>query len=334
MSLRKRPLPLTNHMMARSFVGTESGTFKKDGVVVTRTGTLMTAAGAVIETNTSMDQFIFHGDLGRGISATVRMAVHSPSGTVVAVKGINYQESAEKRKQLVSELNTLTKLQAPNLVRLFSAFSDQAMVYLVLEYMDLGTLGGLMKIVPQMPENYLSQILYQVIVGLGYMHTNRMIHRDIKPGNVLINSQGWVKLSDFGLASMLSSTKFATSFVGTSCYMSPERMSSDDYTYNADVWSLGIMAFEAATGRYPYQLSGAPNELEDTIVDAPSPSLKGLPFSRDCVDFIDNCLIKDPSARPSCGRLGRHPFLVQHNPNEMSQIKSLAAWFSSMTKQY
>lgn len=104
------------------------------------------------------------------------------------------------------------------------------------------------------PEPYLAELTRQMLQGLSFLHdTARICHRDVKPSNLLLSSSGQLKISDFGTSSQLSnSMSKCLSWVGTVTYMSPERIRGDSYTFNTDVWSLGLLVLECALGRYPY----------------------------------------------------------------------------------
>lgn len=105
-----------------------------------------------------------------------------------------------------------------------------------------------------MPQAYLPVLTRQVLAGLAFLHdAARICHRDVKPGNLLLRSDGTLKISDFGTSSQLSnSMSRCLSWVGTVTYMSPERIRGDAYSFNTDVWSLGLLLLECAQGRYPY----------------------------------------------------------------------------------
>lgn len=119
--------------------------------------------------------------------------------------------------------------------------------------MDGGSLENVIHKVGSIPEHVLANMTYQILYGLSYLKKEKRVHRDIKPSNVLINSQGQVKVSDFGIAAELrSSIAMCGTFVGTFKYMSPERIQRKPYSYSSDIWSLGIVLLETATGRYPY----------------------------------------------------------------------------------
>jgi serine/threonine protein kinase len=149
--------------------------------------------------------------------------------------------------------------------------------------------------------------------GLLYLHKKHQIHRDLKPGNVLINLEGSVKLTDFGISKTLeNSTQFCNSFVGTKNYMSPERILGNDYSYSSDVWSLGLIVYELATGQFPYVFSKYYIEHVDCILNQPDPILpnEGI-FSNELHDFITKCLRKDPKERDSVHDLLQHAWIIR-----------------------
>jgi mitogen-activated protein kinase kinase 1 len=141
------------------------------------------------------------------------------------------------------------------------------------------------------------------------------MHRDIKPDNVLCNSQGFVKLTDFGITKQFDTEEqFSGTFVGTMNYMSPERMEGEKYNFEGDIWSLGLVIYELCTGFYPYKDHGS-NFLEmlEQVKYQPSPSLDKNVFSPELVDFVDKCLVKDYQVRPSALALLAHPFILTHS---------------------
>lgn len=123
----------------------------------------------------------------------------------------------------------------------------------------------------------------------------------MKPGNILINSEGLVKLTDFGIAKTLENTSgFCNTFVGTKTYMSPERIMGKEYSYSSDIWSLGLVLFELATGVFPYNFSKVYIEHVDSILNDPEPTLPDNgAFSPELQNFISRCLKKEPKDRDS-----------------------------------
>lgn len=183
------------------------------------------------------------GVLGRGASGVVHKALHVPSLLLVAVKVIPVFE-IEKRHQLIAELkalyNNLSTLSddvvdrrtvaCPEIVCLYDAFMNpnEGNVSIVVEYMDGGSLQDIVETGGCKSESVLANISYRVLKGLQFLHSTHQLHRDIKPGNLLINHFGDVKISDFGIVrEMENSLAKATTFVGTLTYMSPERIASE-----------------------------------------------------------------------------------------------------------
>jgi len=268
--------------------------------------------------------------LGSGASATVYKARHKASGTLVAVKQVTILEKA-KRDQVVSELRIMMShvAGAGYLVGMHNAFYEEAKVYTVLELMDQGSIedlvarhasaGGLSD------ETELARVARQLLGGLNYLHHQlHQVHRDLKPANVMMNSEGAVKISDFGISSQLENTAgLCETFVGTTCYMSPERLSGEAYSYAADIWAFGLILLELASGKYPYANTGSYFDLLGTIMDQPPPELpEGKDFSDDLASLIGLCLDKEPSMRPSARDLLQHPWFKKHEQLRLSAQRS------------
>lgn len=142
----------------------------------------------------------------------------------------------------------------------------------------------------------------------------RQVHRDLKPANVMLHSNGAVKISDFGISSQLENTAgLCETFVGTTCYMSPERLSGEPYSYPADIWAFGLIMLELASGRYPYPNTGSYFDLLGVIMDSPPPELPaGRGFSDSLANLLALSLDKEPSMRPSARELlHQHPWLKE-----------------------
>jgi serine/threonine protein kinase len=142
-------------------------------------------------------------------------------------------------------------------------------------------------------QEFCASVAFQMLWGLSYLHYERILHRDIKPGNVLLHSNGRVKLCDFGIAS-LSDQSLNTTIVGTSRYMAPERLRALPYGRSSDIWSLGLVLLECITGECPWKESNNIISLvvtvEDTSLDELVPSfLKG-----DAREFLIGCLHQNP----------------------------------------
>jgi serine/threonine protein kinase len=144
-----------------------------------------------------------------------------------------------------TELSSFLVVECPSLITFHGAFHRDAKIGIVLEYMDRGSLNDIIEEHFQVPEATLAAMTYQILIGLAYLHFDGRLHRDVKPSNILLNSRGEIKLSDFGIARELEAEGgFAETMVGTVKYMSPERLDGDLYGPPSDIWSLGIVLLE------------------------------------------------------------------------------------------
>uniref|UniRef100_A0A0E0A9M8 mitogen-activated protein kinase kinase n=1 Tax=Oryza glumipatula TaxID=40148 RepID=A0A0E0A9M8_9ORYZ len=234
----------------------------------------------------SHDMHIF-GPIGNGASSVVQRAVFIPVHRILALKKINIFEKG--------------------------AFymPDSGQISIALEYMDGGSLADVIKIKKSIPEPVLAHMLQK---GLRYLHEVRhLVHRDIKPANLLVNLKGEAKITDFGVSAGLDNTMaMCATFVGTVTYMSPERIRNENYSYAADIWSLGLAVLECATGKFPYNVNEGPANLMLQILDDPSPTPPKDSYSSEFCSFINDCLQKDADARPSCEQLLSHPFIKRY----------------------
>lgn len=275
----------------------------------------------------SLEELKMGEDLGVGASGTVKKATHTPSGQFVAVKQIQILEKA-KRDQMVQELKIMRTHECPWLVTLHNAFYEDASVSMVLEFMDGGSLADVItKQGPQgeADERRLAMIAMQMLNGLIYLHRqHHQVHRDLKPANVLVNSRGQVKISDFGISSQLDSTNgMCSTFVGTTCYMAPERLNGSNYSYGADIWSFGLIMLEMLLGKFPYPHQENYFRLLSLIMDEEAPSVPEATFSDELAEFVNLCLNKNQIKRPSANDLSKHHWLRKHPTDDMLLSASL-----------
>lgn len=212
----------------------------------------------------------------------------------------------------------------PYIVSFYDVFADpvRGTVNLLVEYMDGGSLEDLVGAGGCDDEAVLANMARNILVGLNYLHERQKIHRDIKPGNLLMNTKGVVKIADFGVSRNLTGTSdLSKTFVGTVGYMSPERIQGHKYNAKADVWSFGLSLLACALGAFPYerQVSSLSYfELVNAVCDEPSPELPpgDRRFSPEFRDFLRLCLLKNPSERPSAENLLFHPYVRKHTGGE------------------
>ena len=330
--------PIDMQMDQPSFTLSQSGTFVKEDFVINRQGIAAVGGTEVARVvGLRLQDLQLLEVLGKGASSLVRRAVHTPSQTELAVKVINVFDK-DKRDQLLRELRTLYSSAFPWLVSFHDCLYDEGAMYIVLEYMDGGSLADVL-IATQLTgsgapsELVLGRIAAKTLAGLNYLHRERhQVHRDIKPGNILLNSRGEIKISDFGLSAELDSTKeMCATFIGTHAYMSPERLGGKPYSFASDIWSLGITLIECAIGQFPYTAYNGNNYfvLLSQILNDPPPSLPDA-FSPEFRDLVLQCLTKDAEQRPSAEDLLKHPFIAMHD--ESLSPLDMAEWVKICTQ--
>uniref|UniRef100_A0A3B4FKU6 mitogen-activated protein kinase kinase n=1 Tax=Pundamilia nyererei TaxID=303518 RepID=A0A3B4FKU6_9CICH len=220
---------------------------------------------------------------------------HGNGGTVIPL-----DITVELQKQIMSELEILYKCDSPYIITFFSAFFVENRISICTEFMD----GGSLDVYKRIPEHVLGRIAVAVVKGLTYLWSLKILHRDVKPSNMLVNTRGRVKLCDFGVSTQLVNS-IAKTYVGTNAYMAPERISGEQYGIHADVWSAGISFMELALGMFP-------SKTVLLFLQDP-PVLPVSQFSEKFVHFITQCMRRNPKERPAPNNLMDHPFIVQYN---------------------
>jgi serine/threonine protein kinase len=196
--------------------------------------------------------------VGKGGMGSVYKAVDRQTGGVVAVKILrpDLAQNTLLMGRFLQEFKAATKLDHPNIVRALDAGTDGAFSYLVMEYVDGQSLGKMLTRVKRLPEGPAVRIITQVAQALHYAHKRRVIHRDVKPDNILIRTDGLAKLADFGLAKDVEEGHGLTrsaSTLGTPHFMAPEQYADAKRVgVQGDVYSLGATLYAAVTGRLPF----------------------------------------------------------------------------------
>lgn len=224
-------------------------------------------SGNEIELSIGYSDLIIGHRIGQGACSNVNVATHKVTGQSYAVKMFNVYDHRQA-EQLRKEIVMLTKLnECDALISLEGVFHHEGSVGVVLEYMDKGSLEYFSRIKMPLSEPLLASISYQILWGLGYLHFEKKLHRDVKPANVLFNSIGFVKLTDFGISKELESTdSMSNTAIGTCKYMSPERLLGQRYDSSGDIWAVGIMMLELYNQKYPFEDSvSSPLELLDAL---------------------------------------------------------------------
>jgi serine/threonine protein kinase len=189
--------------------------------------------------------------IGRGGMARVYTAIHVPLDRVVVVKEMGKNESRKRFKQ---EALISAELDHPNIVPVYDYFTIGSSCYLVMQYVDGINLAGIIERSGTLEPDVAALICHEICTAVGYAHKSEIIHRDIKPTNVLISNEGVVKITDFGVARGKTHPHLTSTgaVIGTPYYMSPEQADGDDLTPRSDIYSIGIVLYEMVTGRKPF----------------------------------------------------------------------------------
>ncbi|XP_043094292.1 serine/threonine-protein kinase 36 isoform X2 [Puntigrus tetrazona] len=255
-----------------------------------------------------MDQYHILEVIGEGSFGRVYKGRRKFSGQVVALKFIPKVGRSEKDlRSLKREIDIMRGLKHPNIVLLLDSFETEREVVVVTEYAE-GELFQILEDDGSLPENQVREIACQLVSALYYLHSHRILHRDMKPQNILLGKGGVVKLCDFGFARAMSvSTLVLTSIKGTPLYMSPELVEEKPYDHSADLWSLGCILYELHTGAPPFYTNSI-FQLVQLIVRDPVKWPENM--SQDCLSFLKGLLMKDPERRLSWPDLLHHPFVA------------------------
>jgi mitogen-activated protein kinase kinase 1 len=250
------------------------------------------------------------------------------------LKIIPLKDDSKLRTLIENEVKILHSCKSENIVKCYASYFDNGAINILLELMDKGTLNDLLKKVKKIPEKILGIILYQILLGLDYLHTNkRIVHRDIKPSNILINNKGIVKISDFGVSSIITdSINGKETLIGTYNYMSPERIRMNSYSFVSDVWSIGLCILESAIGIYPYLLNNNSMQfnywsLYKIIDEVDLPELPEDEFSEGFRKLLAKMLEKNASDRLNSKELLELDFFKQFNDLN-GNYSEFAKWLS------
>jgi serine/threonine-protein kinase len=244
--------------------------------------------------------------LGQGGMATVDLAEDTELGRHVAVKRLFLSLAGDRvfEQRFYREARMAAALSHPNLVAVYDVGEEDGLPYIVMEYVDGESLAELMAREGPIAADRAVDLLLQVCAGLEHAHAAGLVHRDIKPQNLLVRRDGVVKVADFGIARTLDATRLtqAGTVLGTAAYLAPEQAAGERVTAAADLYSLGVVGYELLSGATPYRVE----TLADLVVERrpPPPAIDDAPPHIDRA--LRRCLAVDPAERPgTAGELAR-----------------------------
>ena len=247
--------------------------------------------------------------IGEGSTGIVCIATDNETGGQMAVKRMDLRKQ-QRRELLFNEVVIMRDYHHPNIVEMYDSYLVEDELWVVMEYLEGGALTDIVTNV-RMTEEQIATVCKMCLKALAYLHSQGVIHRDIKSDSILLAADGNVKLSDFGFCAQVSTElPKRKSLVGTPYWMSPEVISRLPYGPEVDIWSLGIMVIEMVDGEPPF-FNEPPLQAMRRIRDMPPPKLKNQKVSPQLQGFLYKMLVRDPAQRTSAVELLHHPFLRQ-----------------------
>ncbi|KAI8140148.1 hypothetical protein BJV82DRAFT_624051 [Fennellomyces sp. T-0311] len=283
--------------------------------------------------------------IGSGTFGYVYLAINLDTSSVMAVKEIRFPDSSSLsalHKNIKEEMKVMEMLNHPNIVQYFGMEVHRDKVFIFMEYCENGSLGSLLEHGGRIEDEfYIVNYAYQLLKGLAYLHENNVVHRDIKPDNILLDYEGNLKLSDFGAAKILAKgqktmakttmSMNVNSLAGTPMYMAPEVITGGETGRKGsmDIWSLACCIVQMATGRRPWSTLENEWSVMYHVVTGHPPLPDVSQLSPEGIHFLKKCFTRNPTKRPSAQELLQHPWItgfLDENFNQPSASSIPLEW--------
>ncbi len=280
--------------------------------------------------------------IGQGAFGKVNLGLNILTGRVVAIKSFNKQSlDIENKKKILYETNLMKKLNHPNITKILELFESEKYILLIMEYINGGNLFSFVKKRRKLSEKTSKFLFKQIILGIKYIHSMNIVHRDIKLENILIDIKNNIKICDFGISKILSlKDQKLYDQCGTPMYMAPEIfLSNKEKGYDPfpiDLWSAGIALYIMLSGTLPFCTKGDLNNkekfsLRNSIINSNFKPIENISF--EALDLLNGLLRKDPKRRFKVNDVLNHPWLKNNNFNNNYHLFTKAE-LSLMSKTY
>ena len=279
----------------------------------------------IIEDRDHKVKYVLGEKLGSGSFGDCYLCVSKEDNKEYAIKIMSKEKLKEKNILFYlakSEITIQQNLDSPKIVKIKEYIEDSKYIYIIQEYCKNNALSNLLSKRKYLTEIEVQNYIFQLIQGLHYLHSRKIIHRDIKPNNLLLDEKLELKIADFGLSKKLYEGQKLKEKLGTQVFMAPEiwELSETGYSLEVDIWSLGIVMFKLLTGKLPFENKN--NNGKDIIKG--EFSFPDKPFiSIEAKNLIKQILVKDPRKRPSLNQIVYHDFFHKNIFPEFLNISTL-----------
>ena len=252
--------------------------------------------------NTTLGKYTLLAQIGEGGMGAVYRSVHPQLHRPVAIKVILGNATAETRNRFLREAQMAIQLSHPHVVRVYDVDEDNGILYIVMELIEGQSLSAVLR-QGRMPLEQVLRIGTELATALDYAHSHGVVHRDLKPGNVLLRPNGSTVLVDFGLARLAGSASGeqltqSGMVIGTLAYMAPEQIQAQALDGRTDIYALGVLLFQMITGRLPFEGDTAQMLFSHVYNQPPAPSTTGALLPPALDSLIVAMLAKHPASRP------------------------------------
>ena len=261
------------------------------------------------------EDFLIIKEIGKGGFGSIFLLQHLPTGAEFAGKMINKDNLTQQTEEsLNKEIELLEKINSPYTVNYFGnvIYYDQPMM--IMEYMDRGSIRDIMDYKQiRLTEKQAAFVIHDVLISLAILKTKNIMHRDIKAANILINSKGQIKLTDFGVSSDFNNQDKGGTCAsnGTPYWMAPEVVLGQNQTFPADIWSVGCTATELVEGVPPYSCYDPQKAMIRIIRNGFAGFRNPKNLSPEFKNFVFKCVHKNPKKRWTAWQLLSHPWIKQ-----------------------
>jgi len=268
---------------------------------------------------TNSQFYLFGRQIGHGAFGKVNISLHVASGRLVAIKTFTKKNLKNKhaKNKIKHEIDMLSRLRHPFITQILDSFETEKHIFIVMEYI-CGDLLGFIRKRGKLSESVTKVIFKQIIEGLKYIHRKKIVHRDIKLDNILIDLTNTVKICDFGVSKKINKGDIMYDHCGTPAYIAPEIFKNHGYEgYACDIWSAGVTLYYMLGGVQPFCAESI-KDLEKIILDGKYEKLEDV--SDEANDLIEGMLQLDPKKRLTEDEILNHPWIVNINLSHRSKL--------------